>query len=123
MNKNIFGEPLKLCSSNPMTGFYRNGCCDTDKDDYGLHTVCVIVHDEFLNFSRLVGNDLTTPMPNYDFPGLKHGDKWCLCAKRWKQAFENNVAPKVILEATNEKTLEIIDIKYLIKHSHKEIKE
>ena len=106
-----------------MTGFYRNGCCDSDKDDYGLHTVCVIVHDEFLNFSRLVGNDLTTPMPHYDFPGLKHGDKWCLCAKRWKQAFENNVAPKVILEATNEKTLEIIDIKYLIKHSHKEIKE
>ena len=106
-----------------MTGFYRNGCCDTDKDDYGLHTVCVIVNDEFLNFSKLVGNDLTTPMPHYDFPGLKHGDKWCLCAKRWKQAFENNVAPKVILEATNEKTLEIIDIKYLIKHSHKEIKE
>ena len=123
MNKNVFGEPLKLCSSSPMTGFYRNGCCDTDKDDYGLHTVCVIVNDEFLNFSRLVGNDLTTPMPHYDFPGLKHGDKWCLCAKRWKQAFENNVAPKVILEATNEKTLEIIDIKYLIKHSHKEIKE
>ena len=123
MNKNIFGEPLKLCSSSPMTGFYRNGCCDTDKDDYGLHTVCVIVNDEFLNFSKLVGNDLTTPMPHYDFPGLKHGDKWCLCAKRWKQAFENNVAPKVILEATNEKTLEIIDIKYLIKHSHKEIIE
>tara|TARA_Y100001935_G_scaffold250748_1_gene251440 strand:- start:387 stop:758 length:372 start_codon:yes stop_codon:yes gene_type:complete len=123
LNKNIFGEPLKLCSSSPMTGFYRNGCCDTDKDDYGLHTVCVIVNDEFLNFSKLVGNDLTTPMPHYDFPGLKHGDKWCLCAKRWKQAFENNVAPKVILEATNEKTLEIIDIKYLIKHSHKEIKE
>ena len=123
MNKNIFGEPLKLCSSSPMTGFYRNGCCDTDKDDYGLHTVCVIVNDEFLNFSKLVGNDLTTPIPNYDFPGLKHGDKWCLCAKRWKQAFENNVAPKVILEATNEKTLDIIDIKYLIQHSHKEIKQ
>ena len=123
MNKNVFGEPLKLCSSSPMTGFYRNGCCDTDKDDYGLHTVCVIVNDEFLNFSRLVGNDLTTPMPHYDFPGLKHGDKWCLCAKRWKQAFENNVAPKVILEATNEKTLDIIDIKYLIQHSHKEIKQ
>ncbi len=120
MNKNIFGEPLISCSTNPMTGFFRNGCCDTDDSDLGMHTVCVIVTKEFLLFSKAVGNDLMTPMPQYGFEGLKEGDKWCLCALRWKEALSNNVAPQVILEATNEKTLKVIDIKTLIKHSHKQ---
>ena len=118
MNKNIFGERLITCSKNPLTGYFRNGCCDTDSSDSGLHTVCVIVTDAFLAFSKSVGNDLSTPVPQWGFPGLKHGDKWCLCATRWKQALENNVAPKVILEATNEKTLEIVSIDKLITHAH-----
>ena len=119
MNKNIFGEPIKNCSSDPMTGYFRNGCCDTDSSDKGLHTICVIITNEFLNFSKYVGNDLSTPMPEYEFPGLKEGDKWCLCALRWKEALINNVAPKVILEATNEKALEIVDLNDLIRYSHK----
>lgn len=119
MNKNIFGEPLITCSMKPLTGFFRNGCCDTDNTDFGLHTVCVIVDREFLLFSKTVGNDLTTPIPEYGFDGLKTGDKWCLCALRWKEALINNVAPKVILEATNEKTLDVIKIDDLIRYSHK----
>ena len=118
--KNVLGETLEECSLDPLTGWYRDGCCNTDDNDHGLHTVCVIVTKEFLTFSKLVGNDLTTPAPHYDFPGLKQGDRWCLCALRWKQAFENGVAPKVILEATNEKTLKYIKMEDLIKHSHKE---
>ena len=123
MNKNIFGEPLITCSTSPMTGFFRNGCCDTDKTDIGMHTICVIVTKEFLLFSKAVGNDLLTPIPEYGFDGLKEGDRWCLCALRWKEALSNNVAPKVVLEATNEKTLNVIDIKDLIKYSHKELKK
>lgn len=123
MNKNIFGEPLITCSTSPMTGFFRNGCCDTDKTDIGMHTICVIVTKEFLLFSKAVGNDLLTPMPEYGFDGLKEGDRWCLCALRWKEALSNNVAPKVVLEATNEKTLNVLDIKDLIKYSHKELKK
>ena len=92
----------------------------TDESDIGLHTVCVIVTKEFLTFSKLVGNDLPTPMPNYNFPGLKEGDRWCLCASRRKQAYENGVAPKALLEATNEKTLEYVKIEDLIKHSYKQ---
>jgi uncharacterized protein (DUF2237 family) len=118
MNKNIFGEPLITCSKNPVTGFFRNGCCDTDNTDAGMHTVCVIVNHEFLLYSKAVGNDLTTPMPQYGFEGLKNGDKWCLCALRWKEALINNIAPKVVLEATNEKTLSIIKMEDLISHSH-----
>lgn len=123
MNKNIFGEPLITCSISPMTGFFRNGCCDTDKTDIGMHTICVIVTKEFLLFSKAVGNDLLTPMPEYGFDGLNEGDRWCLCALRWKEALNNNVAPKVVLEATNEKTLNVLDIKDLIKYSHKELKK
>ena len=123
MNKNIFGEPLITCSTSPMTGFFRNGCCDTDKTDIGMHTICVIVTKEFLLFSKAVGNDLLTPMPEYGFDGLKEGDRWCLCALRWKEALSNNVAPKVVLEATNEKTLNVLDIKDLIKYSHKKLKK
>ena len=123
MNKNIFGEPLITCSTKPLTGYFRNGCCDTDSTDTGMHTICVIVNKDFLSFSKAVGNDLSTPMPKYGFAGLKDGDKWCLCALRWKEALINNIAPKVILEATNEKTLKVVNIKDLITHSHKQIKQ
>ena len=119
MNKNIFGEKLITCSNNPMTGFFRNGCCDTDDSDLGMHTVCVILNDEFLLFSKSRGNDLSTPVPEFGFNGLKAGDKWCLCALRWKEALIHNMAPKVILEATNEKTLDVIKIEDLLNHSHK----
>ena len=119
MNKNIFGEKLITCNKSPLTGFFRNGCCDTDNSDLGMHTVCVIVSEEFLLFSKSKGNDLSTSVPEFGFTGLKAGDKWCLCALRWKEAFLNNLAPKVILEATNEKTLDVIKIEDLIKHSYK----
>lgn len=123
MNKNIFGEPLITCSKSPLTGFFRNGCCDTDDSDLGMHTVCVIVDEAFLLFSKSHGNDLSTSLPQFGFTGLKHGDKWCLCALRWKEALINNAAPKVILEATNEKTLDIINMQDLIKNSYKEVKK
>ena len=105
-----------------MTGFFRNGCCETDDSDLGMHTVCVIISDEFLLFSKSKGNDLSTSVPEFGFKGLKAGDKWCLCALRWKEALINNIAPKVILEATNEKTLDVIKIEDLLKHSHKKNK-
>ena len=119
MNKNIFGEKLITCSNNPMTGFFRNGCCDTDDSDLGMHTVCVILNNEFLLFSKSRGNDLSTSVPEFGFKGLKAGDKWCLCALRWKEALIHNMAPKVILEATNEKTLDLIKIQDLLNHTHK----
>ena len=118
MNKNIFGEKLITCSNYPKTGFFRNGCCDTDDSDLGMHTVCVIVTDEFLAFSKSKGNDLSTSVPEFGFKGLKAGDKWCLCALRWKEALIHNMAPKVILEATNEKTLSVIKMEDLIQNSY-----
>ncbi len=118
--KNIFGEPLKSCCNNPLTGFYRDGYCRTDQMDSGSHTVCAIVTEEFLTYSKTKGNDLITPRPEYQFPGLKPGDKWCLCALRWKEALEAGCAPKVALEATNEKTLEYITINDLIAHADKQ---
>ena len=123
MNKNVFGEPLISCSIKPLTGYFRNGCCDTDNTDTGMHTVCIIVNQNFLLFSKAAGNDLSTPMPQYGFDGLRAGDKWCLCALRWKEALINKVAPKVILEATNEETLNIVSMKDLIKYSHKKLKQ
>lgn len=123
MSKNIFGEILITCSKKPLTGFFRNGCCDTDDSDVGLHTVCVIVDKDFLEFSKSRGNDLTTSVPHYGFNGLKPGDKWCLCALRWKEALINNIAPKVVLEATNEKTLDVVKIDDLIRHSYTKIKK
>jgi hypothetical protein len=122
MNRNVFGEQLITCSEKPLTGFFRNGCCDTDDTDVGMHTVCIIADKEFLLFSQSVGNDLITSMPQYGFAGLKEGDKWCLCALRWKEALINNVAPKVILEATNEKTLDVISLDDLIRYSYKDFK-
>ena len=118
MNKNVFGEKLKTCSNSPLTGFFRNGCCDTDDSDLGMHTVCVILSEKFLVFSKSKGNDLSTPVPEFGFTGLKAGDKWCLCALRWKEALINNVAPKLILEATNEKTLSVIKMEDLIQNSY-----
>lgn len=117
--KNIFGEPLALCCNKPKTGYFRDGFCRTDASDQGSHTVCAIVTEEFLKFSKEKGNDLITPRPEYDFPGLKPGDKWCLCALRWKEAFEVGAAPKVLLEATNEKTLEYINIQDIIAYAEK----
>ena len=115
---NIFGEPLIACSNQPLTGYFRDGCCNTDGTDFGVHTVCVVATAEFLDFSFQQGNDLITPVPQWDFPGLKAGDKWCLCASRFLDAHENGCAPKVVLEATNEKTLNIVPMDVLIKHAY-----
>ena len=114
---NIFGTPLEECSMHPKTGFYRDGCCNTGPQDRGLHLVCAIMTKEFLKFSREVGNDLSTPIPAYQFPGLKPGDRWCLCALRWQEAFEAGVAPLVVLEATHEKALQVIDRADLLRHA------
>jgi uncharacterized protein len=123
MQKNIYGENLIPCSTNPVTGYYRNGCCDTDDDDPGVHSVCVVVTKEFLEYSTSIGNDLITPMPEWNFPGLKPGDRWCLCASRWVEAWKTGVAPFVVLEATHEKTLDLISINELVKFAYKSIPE
>lgn len=122
MGKNVFGEELIACSTAPMTGFYRNGCCDTGPEDSGTHTVCAVMTEEFLIFSKNRGNDLTTPRPEYLFPGLKPGDKWCLCALRWIEAYRANCAPPVFLEATNEASLSIIPMEVLIDKALKSSK-
>lgn len=115
MTFNVLGTNLIACCYEPLTGFYRDGFCQTGEEDAGTHTVCAVMTTEFLEFSKLQGNDLITPMPMYNFPGLKAGDKWCLCALRWKQAAEAGVAPPVILEATHKKTLEIIEFTILLE--------
>ena len=99
-----------------MTGFFRDGCCNTDEEDFGIHTVCIVATTEFLAFSKQVGNDLSTPLPQWGFKGLKEGDKWCLCAERFKEAYDNGKAPKVLLEATNEKTLDIVSMDILLEN-------
>ncbi|PKP52350.1 MAG: DUF2237 domain-containing protein [Bacteroidetes bacterium HGW-Bacteroidetes-1] len=119
MGKNVFGEPMISCSTLPMTGFYRDGCCETGEDDRGRHTVCAVMNEEFLQFSSMAGNDLVTPVPVYGFPGLKPGDKWCLCALRWVEAWKANKAPLVVLEATHEKTLDYIPLTELVKFAWK----
>jgi uncharacterized protein (DUF2237 family) len=105
---NVFGEPIETCSDKPLTGFFRDGCCNTSAEDVGSHTVCVQVTAEFLEFSRFRGNDLSTPHPEYQFPGLKPGDRWCLCAARWLEAHEHGMAPKVFLRGTHQRALEIV---------------
>jgi uncharacterized protein (DUF2237 family) len=115
--RNVLGGPLAVCSTNPTTGFFRTGCCETSKGDVGSHTVCARLTAEFLEFSRAHGNDLTTPMPEFGFPGLKPGDRWCLCAARWQEALEAGVAPPVILAATNELALEIVSLDDLRAHA------
>ncbi|GHB50296.1 hypothetical protein GCM10008106_33900 [Mongoliitalea lutea] len=120
MALNVFGEPLIVCSTAPLTGYYRNGCCETGEEDLGTHTVCAIMTDDFLQFSLSRGNDLITPRPEWAFPGLKAGDRWCLCASRWMEAYRVGLAPEVVLEATHEKTLTYITLEELVKYSYRQ---
>ncbi len=120
VQRNVLGEPLIPCSTEPLTGFYRDGCCNTGPEDAGSHTVCCVVTAAFLAFSTSRGNDLSTPRPEWGFPGLKPGDRWCLCAMRWQEAYEADRAPGVILAATNERALQIIDPEALLAHAIEE---
>ena len=113
--KNVLGQFMEDCSLDPLTGFYRDGCCRTSEDDRGSHTVCCQVTAQFLEFSRMRGNDLSTPVPQFDFPGLKPGDQWCLCAARWREAYEAGAAPFVRLEATHERALDIVTMEQLLE--------
>ncbi len=115
--RNVFGEPIETCSDRPLTGFYRTGCCETGPDDHGVHTVCVLMTAEFLAFSKMRGNDLSTPIPEFGFPGLEPGDRWCLCAARWKEAMDAGMAPRVVLRATHEATLEIVSLEDLKRYA------
>jgi uncharacterized protein len=117
MAKNVLGTDLEDCGSDPLTGFYRDGCCSTGAEDAGVHVVCARVTDEFLEFSKAQGNDLVTPVPAYGFPGLKAGERWCLCAARWKEAFDAGVAPPVVLPATHARALEWASIGELRAHA------
>jgi len=119
--RNVLGGTLEACSFDPLTGFYRNGCCDTGPGDVGSHTVCAVVTEDFLAFSMAQGNDLTTPRPDYGFAGLKPGDRWCVCAPRWQEAYAAGHAPQVVLAATHEGALVHCDIKHLREHAAAEI--
>ena len=114
---NVYGGVLEECSAEPLTGFFRDGCCNTSSEDLGLHTVCVVVTEDFLVFSRACGNDLSTPRPEYRFPGLREGDRWCLCAPRWLEACEAGCAPRVDLDATHQATLQVVPLELLEAHS------
>jgi uncharacterized protein (DUF2237 family) len=114
---NVLGTELELCSDYPKTGFYRDGNCTTGPQDQASHTVCASVTQDFLEFSRFRGNDLSTPMPEYNFPGLRPGDRWCLCVSRWKEAFDHGMAPGVVLRATHKKALEIVSLEQLKAHA------
>ena len=114
---NVLGGALQPCSTAPVTGFFRNGCCDTGPEDRGSHTVCVVLTDEFLAMSRYLGNDLTTPRPEWGFPGLKAGDRWCLCASRFLQAAQEFAAPQVVLDATHRRALDIVPLELLRRHA------
>ena len=115
--RNVFGEPIALCSAKPLTGFYRTGCCETGAEDTGVHTVCIEATADFLAFSKAAGNDLSTPRPEFGFAGLKPGDRWCLCAARWQEALEAGAAPRVVLSATHEATLQIVQITDLKRYA------
>jgi hypothetical protein len=114
---NVLGQPLQPCSFEPLTGFYRDGCCHTGPGDHGLHTVCTVMTEDFLEFSQAAGNDLSTPIPEYGFPGLKPGDRWCLCVTRWMEAFEAGCAPQVVLAATHISALEYVSLEDLQGHA------
>ena len=116
-NLNVLGEPLQPCSMNPLTGFYRDGCCKTGEDDSGKHIVCAQMTEDFLNYTKSRGNDLSTAIPQFGFPGLKPGDQWCLCASRWKEALDAGKAPPVQLRATHEAALEIVSLDELQHHA------
>ena len=115
--KNVFGEALQLCSEQPLTGYFRDGSCGTDKNDRGSHTVCAQVTEEFLLYSAERGNDLITPVPEFEFPGLKPGDRWCLCSQRWQEAYDAGKAPKVVLASTNVAVLEIVSLESLKEYA------
>jgi len=117
MPSNVLGTPLKGCCNDPMTGFYRDGYCRTGPDDKGLHTVCAVMTEEFLHFSRSRGNDLSTPVPEFDFPGLQSGDKWCLCISRWAEALKAGKAPPVVLESCHIHALEFVSLEALKAHA------
>ena len=110
---NVFGETLESCSEDPVTGFFRDGCCNTDDQDLGSHTVCIEATEKFLEYSRFRGNDLSTPMPQHGFPGMKEGDRWCLCAARWLEAYQQDMAPRVFLRRTHIKALDIVPLEIL----------
>jgi uncharacterized protein len=110
---NVFGEALRSCSDRPLTGFFRDGCCNTSDSDHGSHTVCIEVSREFLEYSRFKGNDLSTPLPEYEFPGLKPGDRWCLCAARWLEAYQQGMAPRVFLARSHRKALDTVPLELL----------
>ena len=116
--KNVLGKPLENCSEDPMTGWYRNGFCETDPTDLGQHSICCVMSESFLTYSKAQGNDLSTPVPAFRFPGLKPGDHWCVCAPRWKQAYDDGMAPPVRLEATEESALAVVSLEQLREHAH-----
>lgn len=120
-DKNVLGTELKPCGMDPLTGFYRTGSCETGPDDRGVHTVCAVLTDEFLEFTKSKGNDLSSPLPQFGFPGLKAGQRWCLCAARWLEAERAGRAPKVVLEATHEKTLSTVPLDTLKKYGAHEV--
>ena len=113
--KNVFGEEIETCCESPITGFFRDGFCHTDETDEGVHTICVSMTEDFLEFSKSKGNDLSTPRPEFNFPGLKEGDGWCLCAERWVEAYEVSMAPKLYIKRTNLRTLDIVPLDILKK--------
>lgn len=117
LQRNVLGGPLGVCSEKPVTGFYRTGCCDTGPQDVGRHTVCIVATEAFLAFSKARGNDLSTPMPEYDFPGVQPGQRWCLCAARWAEAYNAGMAPQVVLNATNEATLDLVPLETLKRYA------
>jgi len=117
--KNVLGGELAVCSLQPRTGYFRNGCCETGAGDFGVHVVCIEATAEFLAFSKMRGNDLSTPIPEYQFPGIKPGDRWCLCAERWQEAFEAGQAPDVVLEATHMAALEFVALEDLREYAIK----
>lgn len=121
MSTNVLGTALESCCNHPKTGFYRDGYCNTGEEDSGTHVVCAIMTEAFLVFSRSRGNELTTPIAMYQFPGLRPGDKWCLCVSRWKKAYVEGLAPPVLLEATHEKALEYVDFEMLLEHKYVEL--
>ncbi|HUF74191.1 MAG TPA: DUF2237 domain-containing protein [Gammaproteobacteria bacterium] len=111
--ENVFGEALEVCGEKPVTGFFRDGCCNTGEHDTGSHTICIRVTKEFLEFSRFRGNDLSTPRPEFGFPGLKAGDRWCLCAERWREAHAAGMAPRVFLRSTHKRALDVVPLKVM----------
>jgi uncharacterized protein (DUF2237 family) len=117
-DRNVLGGVLGTCSESPRTGFYRDGCCNTGPEDLGLHVICARVTRAFLDHARSIGNDLVTPVPELGFPGLKPGDRWCICASAWRRAYEAGVAPPVVLEATHEESLAVVPLALLKEHAH-----